>query len=165
MLKSSVSCWTSVHGSFRFFDELEFYCNRIYMFREHLWKKEGCKIAPFYWIQFRPSRNIKSLWRKITRWKLVFTVHELSDIEIITLNDLGAKKYAHPKPCACSSWTQNIRTQCIDIFADSWSHCSTGHKRNMESNLRCRVPEWPTVKSWHFPWHKGQRPAYLQDFP
>ena len=29
----------------------------------------------------------------------------------------------------------------------------------------CRVPEWPAVKSWHFPWYKGQRTAYLQSFP
>ena len=26
---------------------------------------------------------------------------------------------------------------------------------------RCRVPEWPPMKFWYFPWYKGQRAAYL----
>ena len=76
-----------------------------------------------------------------------------------TLEPGAPMKVTNTQPVSSPTQTAND-TCCRHILRTLYS---TVQESVLE--CRCRVPEWPAVKSWHFPWKKGQRAAYLQGFP
>ena len=57
-----------------------------------------------------------------------------------------------------------ILLECILVVCLFWGggvHL-TGPWPHSRPYTQYRVPEWPVMKSWHFPWYKGQRVAHLE---